>query len=81
MNEIYRRSCCNDVCENALDDGATAAAEAKNIEASGILVSHLTVLSIKCSHYRGSHYSGSHIIQCIFGHIVATTAVINFIHW
>ena len=28
MNEIYRRSCCNDVCENALDDGATAAAEA-----------------------------------------------------
>ena len=46
MNEIYRRSCCNDVCENALDDGATAAAEAKNIGARGILVSHLTVLTI-----------------------------------
>ena len=29
MNEIYRRSCCNDVCENALDDGGNGGSGGK----------------------------------------------------
>ena len=30
MNEIYRRSCCNDVCENAFGDGATRHSDLKS---------------------------------------------------
>ena len=76
MNKIYHLSWCNNVSKNAFDYVGTAVVGTLYRQNSQMRQQNASCSNIFCLRCRRCP-----IIQCIFAHIVATTAAINFIHW